>query len=73
MREIKNWCDHTTITVMRASETSIANYGPLVDISQHSGGMRFQHTMTPEQAREMAKALMSAATEAEATAAEVAA
>ena len=32
--------------------------GPLVAIVQSMGAMRFQHSMTPEQAREMAESLL---------------
>ena len=32
--------------------------GPLVAIVQSLGAMRFQHSMTPAQAREMAKSLL---------------
>ena len=32
--------------------------GPLVSIVQRMGALSFQHSMTPEQAREMADALM---------------
>lgn len=35
--------------------------GLLVSISQHSGSLRLNHSMTPAQAREMAAALVSAA------------
>ena len=32
--------------------------GPLVAIVQSMGAMRFQHSMTPKQAREMAESLL---------------
>ena len=32
--------------------------GPLVAIVQSMGAMRFQHSMTPKQAREMAQSLL---------------
>ena len=35
--------------------------GPLVTIVQSMGAMRFQHSMKPEQAREMASALLAMA------------
>ena len=35
--------------------------GPLVSINQHMGAMRFQHSMTPQQARAMAAALVAIA------------
>ena len=35
--------------------------GPLVAIVQSMGAMRFQHSMTPAQAREMATALVAMA------------
>jgi hypothetical protein len=40
-----------------------ATCGPLVTIRQNSGSCHFQHSMTPIQAREMAIALMDAASE----------
>jgi hypothetical protein len=36
---------------------SVQDIGPLVSIIQSSGSMRFQFSMTPAQAREMAVAL----------------
>ena len=33
--------------------------GPLVAIVQSMGAMRFQHSMTPQQARDMAASLMT--------------
>lgn len=38
---------------------------PLVAVIQHSGGMNFQHTMTPAQARSMAVALTAHADDCE--------
>jgi hypothetical protein len=35
--------------------------GPLVAIVQSMGAMRFQHSMTPQQARDMADALVALA------------
>ena len=35
--------------------------GPLVAIVQSMGAMRFQHSMTPQQARDMAAALVALA------------
>lgn len=37
--------------------TSHAEIGPIVSIIQNSGSLRFQFSMTPAQAREMAVAL----------------
>jgi len=39
--------------------TSHAEIGPLVSIIQGSGSLRFQFSMTPAQAREMADALIA--------------
>jgi len=35
--------------------------GPLVSIMQSAGSLRFQHSMTPSQARDMAAALLAMA------------
>lgn len=49
------------------------NCGPLVLVLQSEGSMSFQHSMLPEQAREMAAALLAAADELDAIPAKVAA
>ena len=70
---IENWCANKPITVEMASAESIAKYGPLIHITQSGGSMEFQHSMTPDQARQMAQALVNAALEAESIAVGVAA
>ena len=45
-----------------------AHFSPVVVVSQVAGAMTFTHTMTCDQAREMAAALLVAVSEAEAAA-----
>jgi len=57
---INNFCGSKPIEVSASIHPDPA-IGALVDIMQSGGSMRFQHSMKPEQAREMAKALIAAA------------
>ena len=59
--QINNFCDGHPVTI----QTLHTQYGEHVLITQSNGSMAFQHTMTSEQARAMAAALMACATEAE--------
>lgn len=51
-------CDELNI---QSYQHNCEDCGLLVSISQHSGSLRLNHSMTPAQAREMAAALVSAA------------
>ena len=55
---IDNFCGTCTIKMSAHNHPSIGN---LVNIIQDGGSLRFQHSMTPEQAREMAAALVAMA------------
>lgn len=59
--QIKDFCDVHHVEV----EAHESKGDQLVLVMQQSGGMYFQHSMRPEQARFMAAALMMAAEEAE--------
>jgi len=54
--------DFVTITTHIHPDPSI---GKIVSISQKVGSMHFQHSMTPQQARDMATALTNAANQLE--------
>ncbi|MDP1925741.1 MAG: hypothetical protein Q8K57_13285 [Thiobacillus sp.] len=75
MREHKlyNWCNRSPISVSVASIELVAKYGPLIHITQSADSLQFQHTITPAQARDMAKVLTDFADEADAMVTEVAA
>lgn len=68
--EINNFCDSCPVDI---SVLEVPNCGKFVLIRQGAGSMCFQHTMRPEQAREMAEALLAAAEALEPTLLEVAA
>ena len=55
---INNFCGAEPISVESNVHPEI---GPLISIVQDVGAMRFQHSMTPAQAREMATALVAMA------------
>ena len=56
--EISNFTKMQAVEVVAEHHLSAVN---LVRIWQHSGSMNFQFDMTPDQARELAKALIEAA------------
>ena len=55
---IKNFAGGAPISIVSNVHPEI---GPLVSINQDGGSLSFQHFMTPEQAREMASALLAMA------------
>ena len=55
---IPNFTGGSPVAVMAIAA---ADYGNLVMLIQHGGAMSFQHSMTPDQAREMAGALVALA------------
>ena len=55
---INNFCGANPIKISAHTHPSIGN---LVNIIQDGGSLSFQHSMTPEQAREMAAALVAMA------------
>jgi len=62
--QIPNFTNMDFVTVM----TTIHNQpsiGKIVQIHQNSGSMHFLHSMTPQQARDMATALTNAANQLE--------
>lgn len=59
---INNYWKQDPITVFGLA---IDNHKPMVMISQMAGSMTFQHALTPDQAREMAAALLVAVSDAE--------
>ena len=56
--EINNFVDGCPIEVSCNHHDTI---GPLVTLIQNAGSVRFQHTMTPSQARDMGVALLAMA------------
>ncbi len=62
--QIPNFCDGSPIEVQGYSHPE-KSIGAIVSIQQRVKSMSFQHDMTPEQARDMAKALLEAADAAE--------
>ena len=56
--EIKNFVGGQPIEVSCNHHDTM---GPLVTLIQNAGSQRFQHTMTPDQAREMGLALFAMA------------
>lgn len=70
---IKNFSGRHAVEVTVHSNDIIKKYGAIVSIIQCEASMNFQHDMTAAQARQMAKALIESADEAEAIASEVAA
>jgi len=56
-RDIPNFVGLWPLTVVGSCSTC----GPLVSIKQYAGANHFQHSMTPEQAIDMANALLEAA------------
>ena len=70
---IKNFSGIHDVEVATHTSDIIKKYGAIVSVIQREGSMNFQHDMTAAQAREMAKALIESADEAEAIASEVAA
>ena len=59
-RSIKNFLDHDSIEI-----EGVHHGEQLVMITQGAGSMRFQFSMTPDRAREMAEALLDSAYEIE--------
>jgi len=57
MISINNFCNGSPVEI----HTSNDKNGKLVNIVQYGSSMRFQHSMTPAQAREMAAALIISA------------
>ena len=55
---IPNFCRSHTL---RLTESDLGEHGHLVCISSYEGPMTFVHHMTPDQARQMAAALIAAA------------
>ena len=53
---IHNFCDKNPLELTAGPH---GKFGKLVTIIQTSGSMRFQHDITPEQAMEMAAALVA--------------
>lgn len=53
---IPNFVNSSTLTINSRTDLSC---GPLVSLIQNAGGVFFQHSMTPEQARDMAAALVA--------------
>jgi len=49
------------ILPIELSAWKLSGREPVVSINQRGGGMSFQHAMTPDQAREMAAALVALA------------
>jgi len=62
MTPINNFCDHSPVEISGSIHPTC---GKLVSIIQDLGSMRFQHDMTPAQAREMAAALIAEANQLE--------
>ena len=56
--QINNFCGTCPIRISAHNHPRI---GDLVNINQDGGSLSFQHSMTPEQAREMAAALVAMA------------
>lgn len=59
-RQIKNFLDYDSIQIQ-----GVHHGEELVMITQSSGSMHFQFSMTPDRAREMAEALLDSAYEIE--------
>ena len=55
---INNFCGANPIKISAHTHPSIGN---LVNIIQDGGSLSFQHSMTPDQARQMASALLAMA------------
>lgn len=70
---INNFTGRDPLTVMAAESELSRKEGGLVHIIQDIASLRLQHDMTTAQARQMAAALLEAADDAEAFAAQVAA
>ena len=58
MNEIPNFTGNNPITVSASNHEGI---GWLVNIIQYGGSIRFQHSMTPEQSRQLAALLIEMA------------
>ena len=56
--QINNFCGTCPIKISAHNHPQIGN---LVSITQDVGALSFHHSMTPEQAREMASALLAMA------------
>jgi len=61
MIEIQNFCNSDPVEIHAHNDEC----GKLVSIIQYKSSMRFQHSMTIAQAREMAEALIKSATQLE--------
>ena len=55
---INNFCGANPIKISARTHPQIGN---LVNINQDGGSLSFQHSMTPDQARQMASALLAMA------------
>jgi len=62
--QIPNFTNMDFVTVI-ATVHSEPTIGKLVSINQKAGSMHFHHSMTPQQARDMATALTNAANQLE--------
>ena len=62
--EIEGWCEHLgTVSIVAKDDPRIG--AKLVTISKHEGMLSFQLSMTPDQARSMADALLACCEELE--------
>jgi len=62
MISINNFCNRDPVEIHIQNHDTCGN---LVILIQYVGSMRFQHSMTPAQAREMAAALIQSANKLE--------
>lgn len=53
--------NHVGVDPVRVTACAVATCGYLVMLIQSHGALRFQHSMTPDQARDMAAALITMA------------
>lgn len=60
--EINNFAGGSPLIVQPAT---LGEFGPMVYVLQYAGSISFQHSITPEQARDMAAALIACAKAAE--------
>lgn len=62
--EIKGWCEHLgTVSIVAKDDPRIG--AKLVTLSKHEAMLSFQLSMTPDQARSMADALLACCEELE--------
>ena len=60
--EINNFAGGSPLIVQPAT---LGEFGPMVYVLQYTGSISFQHSITPDQARQMAAALIACAKDAE--------